>query len=128
VLNALQHAALVVGVLDLLHLDHLRLLEHLYGIEAAVVAALHEVDAPEAAGPKRALQRKVRQRILTLGLAQRRLRRRLLLGQVLQQLGLRGRRLQARLLLEQAGERPGGGLRLRVRRGRGGERGRVVAR
>ena len=39
--NPVQHTTLVVGVLDLLHLDHLRLLQHLDGIEAMVVLGLH---------------------------------------------------------------------------------------
>jgi hypothetical protein len=67
VLDLLQHAALVVGVLNLLHLDHLGLLEHLDGIEALVVLALHEVDAAEAAGAERALDGEVGERVLALG-------------------------------------------------------------
>jgi hypothetical protein len=67
VLDLLQHAPLVVGVLDLLHLDHLRLLEHLDGVEARVVLGLDEVHAPEAAGAERALDGEVGQRVLALG-------------------------------------------------------------
>ena len=66
VLDLLQHAALVVGVLDLLHLDDLRLLEHLDGVEALVVLGLHEVDAPEAAGAEGALDGEVGERVLAL--------------------------------------------------------------
>jgi hypothetical protein len=58
-LDLLEHAALVVGVLDLLHLDDLRLLEHLDGIEALVVFGLHEMHAPEAAGAEGALDLEV---------------------------------------------------------------------
>lgn len=36
-LDSLQHLPLVVGVFDLLHLDHLLLFQHLDGIEALVV-------------------------------------------------------------------------------------------
>lgn len=67
VLDLLQHAALVVGVLDLLHLDDLRLLQHFDGVEALVVLALHEVDAPEAAGAEGALDLEVGQGVLALG-------------------------------------------------------------
>jgi hypothetical protein len=67
VLDLLQHAALVVGVLDLLHLDDLGLLQHLDGVEALVVLALHEVHAPEAAGAERALDLEVGERVLALG-------------------------------------------------------------
>lgn len=35
-----QHASLVIGVLDLLHFDHLSLLEYLYSIETLVVLRL----------------------------------------------------------------------------------------
>lgn len=67
VLDLLQHATLVVGVLDLLHLDDLRLLQHLDGIEALVVLALHEMHTPEAASAERALDGEVGQRVLALG-------------------------------------------------------------
>jgi hypothetical protein len=67
VLDLLQHAALVVGVLDLLHLDDLGLLQHLDGVEALVVLALHEVHAAEAAGAERALDLEVGERVLALG-------------------------------------------------------------
>jgi hypothetical protein len=66
VLDLLQHAPLVVGVLDLLHLDHLRLLQHLDGVEARIVLGLDEVHAPEAAGAERALDGEVGQRVLAL--------------------------------------------------------------
>ena len=67
VLDLLQHAALVVCVLDLLHLDHLRLLEHFDGVEALVVLGLHEVHAAEAAGAEGALDLEVGERVLALG-------------------------------------------------------------
>ena len=63
VLHLAQHLALVVCVLDLLHLDHLRLLEHLDGVEPVVVVRLHQVHPAEAAGPERPQQLKVRQRV-----------------------------------------------------------------
>ena len=67
VLDLLQHAALVVGVLDLLHLDDLGLLQHLDGIEALVVLGLDKVDAAEAAGAEGALDGEVGQRVFALG-------------------------------------------------------------
>ena len=73
-LDLLQHAALVVGVFDLLHLDDLSLLEHLDGIKALVVLGLHEVDAAEAAGAEGALDGKVLQCVLALGHPRRGLR------------------------------------------------------
>ena len=66
-LDLLQHAALVVGVLDLLHLDDLRLLEHLDGVEALVVLGLDEVHASKAARAEGALDGEVAQRVLALG-------------------------------------------------------------
>jgi hypothetical protein len=66
-LDLLQHAALVIGVLDLLHLDHLGLLQHLDGIEALVVLGLDEVDSPEAARAEGPLDGEVGQRVLALG-------------------------------------------------------------
>lgn len=65
-LDLLQHAALVVGVLDLLHLDDLGLFEHLDGIEALVVLGLDEMDAAEAARAEGALDGEVGQRVLAL--------------------------------------------------------------
>lgn len=41
VATALQHPPLVIRVLDLLHLDHLRFLQHFDGVEALVVFALY---------------------------------------------------------------------------------------
>ena len=64
--DLLQHASLIIGVFDLLHLDHLGFLEHFNGIEALVVLRLHEVDAAEAAGAKGALNGKVLQCVLAL--------------------------------------------------------------
>ena len=54
-----QHTALVIRVLNLLHLDHLRLFEHLDGIEALVVLGLDQVNAPEATGAERSQDLKV---------------------------------------------------------------------
>lgn len=67
VLDLLQHAALVVGVLDLLHLDDLGLLQDLDGVEALVVLGLDQVDAAKAAGAEGALDGEVGQRVLALG-------------------------------------------------------------
>lgn len=66
-LDLLQHAALVVGVLDLLHLDHLRLLEHLHGVEALIVLGLDKVHSSKAAGAKGALDLEVCEGVLALG-------------------------------------------------------------
>ena len=65
-LDLLEHAALVVCVLDLLHLDDLGLFEHLDGIEALVVLGLDEMDAAEAAGAEGALDGEVGQGVLAL--------------------------------------------------------------
>lgn len=65
-LDLLQHAALVVCVLDLLHLDDLGLFQHLDGVEALVVLGLDEVDAAKAAGAEGALDGEVGQRVLAL--------------------------------------------------------------
>lgn len=62
-----EHAALVVGVLDLLHLDHLGLFEHLDGIVALVVFGLHQMDPAEATGAEGPQDVKVAQRVLALG-------------------------------------------------------------
>jgi hypothetical protein len=67
VFDGLQHLSLVVCVLDLLHLHHLRLLEHLDGIEALVVLRLHQVHPPEATGAQRPLYGEVREGVLALG-------------------------------------------------------------
>lgn len=42
-LHFLQHPALVIGMLDLLHLDDLLLLENLDRIESLIVLGLHKV-------------------------------------------------------------------------------------
>lgn len=67
----LQHAALVVGVLDLLHLDNLSLFEHLDGIETLVMLGLYQVDTAETAGTQRAVDGEVIECVLALGLAHR---------------------------------------------------------
>lgn len=66
-LDVAQHAAFVVCVLDLLHLDYLRLLEHLDGVEALIVLGLDQVNATEATGTERSQDLKVAQRVLALG-------------------------------------------------------------
>lgn len=70
-LDLLQHATLVVGVLDLLHLDDLLLFEHLDGVEALVMLGLDQVDTSETAGTKSAVDGKVTERVLALCLAHR---------------------------------------------------------
>ena len=45
----LQHLALIVGMLDLLHLDNLRLLQHLDGVVPLIMLGLHQVDSAEGA-------------------------------------------------------------------------------
>ncbi len=65
-LDLLKHAALVIGMLDLLHLDHLGLFEHLDGIEALVVLGLNQVDSAKATSTEGALDGKVGQRVLAL--------------------------------------------------------------
>ena len=67
--HAIEHPPLVVGVLNLLHLDHLGLFQHFHCIEAVVVLGLHQVDATEASGAERALQGEVFLRVLALGAA-----------------------------------------------------------
>lgn len=67
--DLLQHPTLVVGVLDLLHPDHLGLLEHLDGIEALVVLGLDEVHTAEAAGAEGSLDLEVAEGVLAFGLA-----------------------------------------------------------
>ena len=65
-----QHAALVIGVLDLLHLDHLCLFKHLDSVEPLVVLRLDQMNSPEATSTERSQNLKVAQRILALGHAQ----------------------------------------------------------
>jgi hypothetical protein len=59
VLASLQHAALVIGVFHLLHLDHLLFLQDLDGVEPLVMLALDQVHTAEGAGAQGALQGKV---------------------------------------------------------------------
>lgn len=65
--GATQHASLVVGMFDLLHLHDLRLLEDLQSVEPMVMVRLHQVNPPETTGTQRALQTKVFQRVFVLG-------------------------------------------------------------
>lgn len=57
--DAVEHATLVVGVLDLFHLDDLGLFQYLHSIEAVVVLRLDQVHATEAPSSQSALQKKV---------------------------------------------------------------------
>lgn len=65
-LDLLQHAAFVIGVLDLLHLDHLSFLENFDGIVALVVLGLDEMYAAKAAGAQGALDGEILQCVLAL--------------------------------------------------------------
>nr|POE79525.1 hypothetical protein CFP56_07590 [Quercus suber] len=69
--TSLEHSSFVIGVLDLLHLHHLRLLQHLYCIEAVVVLALNQVYPAERSCTKRPLDLEVLKRIFPLGLTDR---------------------------------------------------------
>jgi hypothetical protein len=62
--DTIQHTSLVVGVLDLFHLDHLGLFQHLHGVETMIVFGLDEVNATEATGTESALQREILLRVL----------------------------------------------------------------
>lgn len=64
--DLLQHAALVIGVLHLLHLDHLGLFQHFDGIEALIVLRLHEMDTTKAAGSQGALKSEVLKGVFAL--------------------------------------------------------------
>ena len=66
--TALQHTSLVIRVLDLLHLDHLLLLQNFNSVEALVVLRLHQVHAAKGAGAEGTLEVEVGQRVLALGL------------------------------------------------------------
>lgn len=70
-LDLLQHTTLVVGVLDLLHLDNLLLFEDLDSIEALIVLGLDEMDTSKTAGTQSAVDGKVGQGVLALCLAHR---------------------------------------------------------
>lgn len=109
-LDIAQHASLVVGVLNLLHLDDLSLLEHLDGIEPLVMLRLDQMNSPEATSTEGPQNIKVTQRVLALGDARLRsiaglllmlLVRRLLYGLPSRLLLSRGlhRRLRQSLLL-----------------------------
>lgn len=64
--NSAQHPPLVVRVLDLLHLDHLRLLQHLDSIVSVIMSRLHEMNTAEAAGSQCPLKAEVVQGVLPL--------------------------------------------------------------
>lgn len=53
---------------DLLHLHHLRLLQHLDGIETLVVLALHQMHAAKAACAERAVDLEILERVFAFGL------------------------------------------------------------
>ena len=66
-LDLLQHASLVVGVLDLLHLDDLSLLQHLDCIIPLIMFRLDQVHSAEATGAQCALNSKVIEGVFALG-------------------------------------------------------------
>jgi len=57
--DTIQHASLVIGVLDLFHLDHLGLFQHFHGVEAMVVLGLDEMDTTKATSAEGALELEV---------------------------------------------------------------------
>lgn len=69
VFDLLQHAALVIGVFDLLHLDHLGLLEHFDSIEALVVLGLDQVYTTKTAGAEGPTDCEVIEGVFALGLS-----------------------------------------------------------
>lgn len=68
-LDLLQHTALIVGVLNLLHLDDLGLFQDFDCIEALVVLGLHQVHSAEAACTKCPADGEVGECVFALGLA-----------------------------------------------------------
>ena len=67
VFDIAQHSPFVIRMLDLLHLNHLGLLQYLDGIEPLVVLRLHQMDSPEATSAERPQYVEVTQRVLALG-------------------------------------------------------------
>lgn len=67
-LDLLQHLPLIVCMLDLLHLDHLLLLQNLDGVEPLVVLGLDQVDTTKASRSQRPLYLEISQRVFALGL------------------------------------------------------------
>lgn len=66
VFDLLQHPPLVVGVLDLLHLDHLALFKDLDGIETLIMLGLDQMDSSETSGTQGTLDSKIDQRVFAL--------------------------------------------------------------
>lgn len=65
----LQHFALVIGMLDLLHLDNLLFLEDLNGIESLVVLGLNQVYTSETSCAQCSQYLEISQSVFALGLA-----------------------------------------------------------
>lgn len=57
--DTVEHAPLIVGVLDLFHLDNLSFFQNLHGIEAVVVLRLNQVHTTKTSRSQCALQREV---------------------------------------------------------------------
>lgn len=108
VLDVAEHAALVVGVLDLLHLDDLGLFQDLDGVESLVVLGLDEVNSAETTGAESSEDIKVGQGVFALcnAGADRGLGHVVrLVGRLLGLLGLLVERSLMLLLLHGAGDR-----------------------
>lgn len=69
VLDLLEHPPLIIGVLNLLHLDDLGLFQHLHSVETLVVLGLHKVDSAEAAGTECPADCEIGEGVFALGLA-----------------------------------------------------------
>lgn len=70
-LDIAEHATLIIGVLNLLHLDDLSLLQHLDSIKSRVMLRLNKVDSSEATSTERPQDIEIAQRVLALGDAER---------------------------------------------------------
>jgi len=65
-LDLLQHPPLVVGMLDLLHLDYLSLFQYLDGVETLVVLRLDQMNSSETASTQRPLDDEVGKSVFAL--------------------------------------------------------------
>lgn len=66
VLDFLQHPALIICVLNLLHLDNLCLFQHLDGIEALVMLGLNQMHSAEASGTKSSADLEISEHVFAL--------------------------------------------------------------
>lgn len=65
--DPVQHATLIIGMLDLLHLHHLSLFQYFHRIEAMIVLGLHQMHSSETPSTEGALQGEVVLRVLSRG-------------------------------------------------------------